>query len=30
MRFPYAEAAQSRNPNTPAYKGYTTPIFWAK
>ena len=28
-RWPYAEAAQSRNPNTPKFKGYTTPIFWA-
>ena len=29
-RWPYAEAVQSRNPNTPEFKGYTTPIFWGE
>ena len=29
-RFPYAESSESRNSNTPAFKGYTTPIFWGK
>lgn len=29
-RWPYAEAAQSRNPNAPKFKGYTTPIFWGE
>ena len=28
-RFPYAESSQSRNTNTPEFKGYTTPIFWS-
>ena len=29
-RWPYAEAAQSRNPNTPKFKGYTVPVFWGE
>ncbi len=29
-RFPYAEASSSRNPNAPAFPGYTTPVFWGK
>lgn len=29
-RWPYAESSQSRNANTPAFKGFTTPIFWGK
>ena len=29
-RFPYAESSQSRNTNTPEFKGFTTPIFWGK
>lgn len=29
-RWPYAEAAQSRNPNTPKFKGFTVPIFWGE
>ena len=29
-RFPYAESSQSRNSNTPAFKGFTTPIFWGE
>lgn len=29
-RWPYAEASQSRNPKTPTFKGYTTPIFWGE
>lgn len=29
-RWPYAESSSSRNPSAPAFKGYTTPIFWGK
>ena len=29
-RWPFAEAAQSRNGNTPKFQGFTTPIFWGK
>lgn len=29
MRWPYAESSSSRNSNTPEFKGYTVPIFWA-
>ena len=29
-RWPYSESSQSRNTNTPSFKGYTTPIFWGK
>lgn len=28
-RWPYAESSSSRNGNSPDFKGYTTPIFWA-
>ena len=28
-RWPYAQASQSRNTNTPTFKGYTVPVFWA-
>lgn len=30
QRWPYANASQTRNTNTPAYPGYTAPVFWAK
>lgn len=30
QRWPYANASQSRNSNTPNFPGYTTPVFWAK
>ena len=29
-RWPYPESSTSRNSNAPAFKGYTTPIFWVK
>lgn len=29
-RWPYAEAASTRNENTPNFPGYTTPVFWGK
>lgn len=29
-RWPYAESSATRNENTPAFPGYTTPVFWAK
>ncbi|WP_418696341.1 SusD/RagB family nutrient-binding outer membrane lipoprotein [Bacteroides sp.] len=29
-RYPYPESSSARNPNTPAYPGYTTPVFWGK
>jgi len=29
-RWPYPESSQSRNTNTPAFKGFTTPVFWGK
>jgi len=29
-RWPYANASESRNSNTPEFRGYTTPVFWAK
>ena len=29
-RWPYAESSSARNSNTPAFPGYTTPIFWAQ
>lgn len=29
-RFPYAESSSSRNGKTPAFPGYTTPVFWGK
>lgn len=29
-RFPYPEASSSRNPNTPQFLGYITPIFWGE
>ena len=30
QRWPYAESSSARNSNTPAYKGDSTPIFWAE
>ena len=30
QRWPYAESSSARNSNTPAFPGYTTPIFWAQ
>lgn len=30
QRWPYPESSSTRNPNTPAFKGYDTPVFWAK
>ena len=30
QRWPYAESSSARNNNTPAFPGYTTPIFWAQ
>ena len=30
QRWPYAESSSARNTNTPAFPGYTTPIFWAQ
>jgi len=30
QRWPYANASQSRNANTPSFPGYTVPVFWAK
>lgn len=30
QRWPYAESSATRNGNTPKFKGYTEPIFWAK
>ena len=29
-RWPYPESSTSRNANSPAFKGYTTPVFWAE
>lgn len=29
-RYPYAESSSSRNENTPAFPGYTSPVFWGK
>lgn len=29
-RWPYAQSSESRNSNTPEFKGYTVPIFWAE
>lgn len=29
-RYPYAESSSARNPNTPAFPGYTSPVFWGK
>lgn len=29
-RYPYAESSSARNPNTPDFPGYTTPVFWGK
>lgn len=29
-RYPYAESSSARNPNTPAFPGYTAPVFWGK
>jgi hypothetical protein len=29
-RWPYPETSSSRNPNTPAFPGETTPVFWAE
>lgn len=29
-RYPYAESSSSRNPNTPDFPGYTSPVFWGK
>ena len=28
-RWPYAESSSARNANTPDFKGYLTPVFWA-
>lgn len=28
-RWPFANASESRNSNTPQFKGYATPVFWA-
>ena len=30
QRWPYAESSSARNSNTPAFPGYTSPIFWAQ
>lgn len=30
QRWPYPESSSSTNANTPSFKGYTTPIFWAE
>lgn len=30
QRYPYANSSSSRNSNTPAFKGFGTPIFWAE
>ena len=30
QRWPYPESSANRNGKTPAFKGYTTPIFWAE
>ena len=30
QRWPYAESSSARNSKTPAFPGYTTPIFWAQ
>jgi len=29
-RYPYAESSSARNPNTPSFPGYTSPVFWGK
>ena len=29
-RYPYAESSSARNPNTPDFPGYTSPVFWGK
>lgn len=29
QRWPYSESSSTRNSNTPDFKGYTSPIFWA-
>lgn len=29
-RWPYADSSQSRNGNSPEFKGYDTPVFWGK
>ena len=29
-RYPYAVSSSSRNENTPAFPGYTSPVFWGK
>lgn len=29
-RYPYAESSSARNPNTPTFPGYTSPVFWGK
>lgn len=29
-RYPYAESSSARNPNTPEFPGYTSPVFWGK
>lgn len=29
-RYPYAESSSARNPNTPTFPGYATPVFWGK
>lgn len=29
-RYPYAESSSARNPNTPAFPGYTSPVFWGE
>jgi hypothetical protein len=30
QRWPYAESSSARNNKTPAFPGYTSPIFWAQ
>lgn len=30
QRWPYSNSSSSRNANTPTFKGYATPIFWAE
>jgi hypothetical protein len=30
QRYPYPESSSARNGNTPAFPGYTAPVFWAK
>jgi len=29
-RYPYAVSSSARNPNTPSFPGYTSPVFWGK